>query len=60
MKRHPLDPVSLIPALLFIGVALFALVGGEIDTDAVRYLWPVALIVVGGTMVASTLRNRSD
>lgn len=54
MKRHPLDPISLVGGLLFsaLGIALFA---GAIDLTAggSRWLWPAGFIALGLAVLAT-------
>ena len=51
MKRHRLDPFSLLFGALFVGVGLSFLLGSTIG-DAEGAVWPLIAIIVGGTFVA--------
>lgn len=58
MKRHDLDPVSLIAGLMFVAIAV--LYGVAQLTDAhVRWLvaLPIGLLVMGAAMLALTARR---
>jgi hypothetical protein len=62
VKRHRLDPFSLLFGALFVGVGLSFLLGSTIG-DAKRALWPLFAIIVGCTFVAwamtTVVRERS-
>ena len=51
MKRHQLDPFSLLFGALFFGVGLSFLLGSTVG-DAKRAMWPLFAIIVGCTFVA--------
>jgi amino acid transporter len=61
MKRHALDPVSLVFGT---GFALTALVsmGGWTDASRLRleWAWPVAAIVLGALIIALAVRGASE
>ena len=53
MKRHALDPVSLVFGLLLAGLGVAFLVARiDIANSNLRWVWPVALLALGGLMVA--------
>lgn len=48
MKRHPLDPLSLVFGLLFTGIALMFLGGHRSVADlGAAWLWPAPIIAAG-------------
>jgi len=58
MERHDFDPVSLIFGLVFLGLAstgLFQTV--DLSLIQARWLWPILLIVAGGSVLASSIRR---
>lgn len=60
MKRHPLDPVSLVAGVLFsaLGIAFFA--GGiDLTGDGSRWIWPAGFIALGLAVLA-TIRPATD
>lgn len=63
MRRHRLDPFSLLFGALFVGVGLPFMLGSTIG-DAKGAFWPVFAIVVGSTFiawaVATVVRERRD
>jgi hypothetical protein len=60
MKRHPLDAVSLVAALIFLGV--FAVwIGwrqGSLSMDDIGWITPSLLIVAGLAGIGASLRRR--
>jgi hypothetical protein len=60
MKRHPLDVVSLVAALIFVGVfgIWLGLDRGDLSIADVGWLTPSLLIVAGLAGVAASLRRR--
>jgi hypothetical protein len=61
MKRHPLDPVSLVIGLLFAGVgAAFLVAQIHIGNANMRWVWPVALLGLGAVMIALGARRAAD
>jgi hypothetical protein len=61
MKRHALDPVSLVFGLLLAGVGVAFLVARiDIANSNLRWVWPVALLALGGLMVALGARRTID
>jgi hypothetical protein len=60
VKRHGLDPFSLVFG------ASFALLGltflfARVDVTALRWIWPVPLIILGGLIIAVGARGeRAD
>ena len=61
MKRHRLDPFSLLFGALFVGVGVSFLFGSTIG-DAKGAVWPLFAIIVGGTLagwaIAAVVRER--
>jgi hypothetical protein len=60
MKRHPLDVVSLISALIFLGIFAIWLGWdrGDLSIADIGWLTPTLLIVSGVAGVAASLRRR--
>lgn len=57
-ERHPLDIVSLVFGILFLGVSVpVLLLGTSVDIDA-RWVLPVTVIVVGLLMLGSALLQK--
>ncbi len=59
MKRHALDPLSLVFGLLLTGVGLLFLVGG-IDAADLRgeFVWPLPVLILGAAIVAVALSSK--
>jgi hypothetical protein len=59
MIRHPLDLLSLVVGLLSVAGALawLLLERGSVDVDDLLWAAPVALVLVGATAVAASLRR---
>jgi hypothetical protein len=52
MKRHPLDPLSLVFGLLFTAIALAFLGGDRSVADlGAAWLWPIPIITIGLLML---------
>lgn len=61
MKRHPLDLLSLLPGLAFVGIAVLTLAGGlSVDLLASDWFWPSVLVVLGLVVLVPAGRNRRD
>jgi hypothetical protein len=59
VKRHPLDLLSLLPGLAFVGLAVLTLAGGlTVDLLASDWFWPSVLVVLGLVVLVPTGRNR--
>jgi hypothetical protein len=60
MKRHPLDVVSLVSALIFLGIFAIWLGWdrGDLSIADIGWLTPTLLIVSGVAGVAASLRRR--
>jgi hypothetical protein len=59
MKRHALDPVSLLCGLVFAGLALSLMTG--VMSPAPRHLnliWPAAVVLLGIALLASGRERR--
>jgi len=61
MKRHRLDPFSLLFGALFVGVGVSFLFGSTIG-DAKGAVWPLFAIIVGATLagwaISAVVRER--
>ncbi len=61
MRRHPLDLISLMFGLLFVGLGLTFGFADAITVLQARWLWPVVLILLGVALVVGPVTgNRSD
>ncbi len=61
MKRHSLDPVSLVSGLLLAGIGLTFLVARvDIANSNLRWVWPLPLLALGALMIALGARRSSD
>lgn len=60
MKRHPIDVVSLVFGLVFLGVAVLWGSTGRSIVDGSGWRLPVLLIVAGTTGLLVSLRGRRD
>jgi hypothetical protein len=47
MRRHPLDPVSLVAGLAFTGIGLVFLLGDATLAVRLRWTWPILLVSLG-------------
>jgi hypothetical protein len=61
MIRHPLDLLSLVVGLPSVAGALawLLLERGSVDVDDLLWAAPVALVLVGATAVAASLRRQA-
>jgi len=61
MKRHRVDPLSLLFGALFVSVGMVFLAGSSIG-EAPRSIWPAVAVIVGATLatwaISSSLRRR--
>lgn len=61
MKRHPLDPLSLVVGLMFAGLGLvFLLTRLDIADRNLRWIWPLPLLGLGALMIALGARRSSE
>ncbi|MEA2506297.1 MAG: hypothetical protein QOH48_915 [Actinomycetota bacterium] len=61
MKRHPLDPLSLIFGVLFAGLGLaFLLTRVDITNANLRWIWPLPLLGLGALMIAVGVHRSSE
>jgi hypothetical protein len=61
MKRHDIDPLSLVFGLLFAGLGLaFVIARVDITNTDLRWVWPLPLIALGGLMIALGARRATD
>ena len=61
MKRHDIDPISLVFGLMFAATgALF--MSANLDFADVRgeWIWPIPLVLVGVALLVSALARRDD
>jgi hypothetical protein len=58
MRRHPLDPVSLVAGLLFAGISI-SLLTGRLTAGArhLNLVWAVGAVLVGLALLASGRRS---
>ena len=56
MKKHPLDPFSLVvgATLTLLGVTFLLT---RVDLDALRWVWPLPIIILGVLIVAVSVRG---
>jgi cytochrome c-type biogenesis protein CcmH/NrfF len=61
MKRHALDPVSLVFGLLFAGLGgVFLLASIDVATTGLRWVWPLPLLALGALLIALGVRRTSE
>jgi putative exporter of polyketide antibiotics len=61
MKRHQLDPVSLVFGLLFAGLGLAFLVARiDIANTNLGWVWPLPLLALGALMIALGARRSAE
>jgi hypothetical protein len=61
MKRHPIDPVSLVFGLLLGGIGITFLVARiDIANSNLRWVWPLPLLALGALMIALGARRSND
>jgi hypothetical protein len=59
MRRHPLDPVSLLAGLLFTGLSISLLTGSvTARTQHLTLVWAVGAVLVGLGLLASGRRSQ--
>ena len=58
MKRHPLDPFSLVfgATFAFLGL-LFLIADVDVSSLHLEWIWPVPLIVLGALIIALAIRG---
>lgn len=60
MKRHPLDPFSLVFGAVFAVLGIvFLVASSDIWALNPKWIWPVPLIVVGALIIAIAARDES-
>jgi cytochrome c-type biogenesis protein CcmH/NrfF len=59
-EKHPFDLVSLVFGALFVVLALPVLLTDTPLSIDSRWMWPVAVIVLGALVAGSGLRRRDD
>ncbi|MEA2509938.1 MAG: hypothetical protein QOG21_2020 [Actinomycetota bacterium] len=61
MKRHALDPVSLVFGLLLAGLGVAFLVARiDIANTNLRWVWPLPLLALGTLMIALGARRSAE
>ena len=61
MKTHRTDLVSLVPGVLFVGIAIIAFADRlTLELADARWVWPALLIVLGLAVLASAGLGRSS
>ena len=61
MRRHPLDPVSLIAGLLFAGLSISLLTGRlTAGTRHLTLVWAVGAVILGLGLLASGRRSHEQ
>lgn len=62
MKTHPTDPLSLLPGLVFVAIAVVALADGlTLDVLGSGWLWPVLFVALGlGVLASAGVGRRSQ
>jgi hypothetical protein len=61
MRRHPLDPVSLVAGLLFAGLSISLLAGSvTARTQHLTLVWAVGAVVVGLGLLATGRRSHEE
>lgn len=60
MRRHPMDVVSLVSALIFLGIVVIWLGWnrGDLSLSDIGWLTPTLLIIAGVAGIAASLRRR--
>ena len=58
MRRHDLDPISLIFGFLFAALGLLFLVGRADDAFRLRWIWPLLLLVLGAGILLDIAQGR--
>jgi hypothetical protein len=59
MRRHDLDPVSLVFGFAFTGLGLLFLIGQADQALRARWVWPLLLLALGAGILLDVTRNRS-
>jgi hypothetical protein len=60
-QRPPFDPAALVAGVVFIVIAVLALLDAEVVRRVdLGVVWSAAFIGVGGVLLATTLRRRGD
>jgi cytochrome c-type biogenesis protein CcmH/NrfF len=61
MKRHALDPVSLVFGLMLTGLGLAFLVARiDIANTNLRWVWPLPLLALGALMIVLGARRTTE
>jgi hypothetical protein len=58
MRRHDLDPVSLVFGFAFTGLGLLFLIGQADQALRLRWIWPLLLLVLGAGILLDVMRGR--
>ena len=59
MRRHELDPVSLVFGFAFTGLGLLFLIGQADQALRLRWIWPLLLLALGAGILLDVTRGRS-
>jgi hypothetical protein len=59
MRRHDLDPISLVFGFAFTGLGLLFLIGQADQALRLRWVWPLLLLALGAGILLDVTRNRS-
>ena len=61
MKRHDIDPISLVFGLMFATTgALFMSANLDFSDVSGEWIWPIPLVLVGIALLVSALARRDD
>ena len=60
MRRHDLDPISLVFGLLFGGLGVVVLTGRLGALSVLRWTWPLVLLAVGAAVAVGARNDRSS
>jgi hypothetical protein len=59
MRRHDLDPVSLVFGFAFTGLGLLFLIGQADQALRLRWVWPLLLLALGAGILLDVTHNRN-
>ena len=58
MRRHELDPISLIFGFAFTGLGVLFLIGQADQALRLRWVWPILLLALGAAILLDVTRGR--